>query len=86
MNRENLFFRVRAIQQMFQRQILDAEIRYTLSTGRVTEIFPAEPAYSIQRISGSRPLRNIQVVMAENRDTQNKIILTAYESKHDSDS
>jgi hypothetical protein len=84
MNRKNLFFRVRAIQQMFQRQILDAEIRYTLSTGKVTESFPAEPAYMIQRISGSRQLRNIQVVMAENRDTQDKIILTAYESKPDS--
>lgn len=81
MSLTRLIFRVRASQRMFQEWISDAEIRYVLAAGKILENHPADRPYQIQLIAGSPGGRALQVVTAENQDTQETIVLTAYDSK-----
>ena len=82
MNLNRLIFRVAAARQMFQGRIGDSEVRYVLVTGKIIEDYPAEQPYPIRLVAGTPRGRGpLHVVIAENRDTQEHIILTIYEPK-----
>jgi hypothetical protein len=79
MTYERLVFRVHAIQRMFQRRISDADIRHVLKTGEVIEDYPDDKPYPSRLILGWCESRPVHVVAADNHDSKETIIITAYE-------
>jgi Domain of unknown function (DUF4258) len=74
-----LVFRVHAIQRMFQRQISEEDIRHVLAMGEIIESYPDDspyPSFLALNFCGARP---IHVVAADNHESQETIVITAYE-------
>jgi hypothetical protein len=64
---------------MFQRQVMEHDVRVVLSSGAVIEADPDDIPYPSRLIlgwSGSRPLH---VVAADNPEDRETIIMTVYE-------
>jgi hypothetical protein len=75
----HLVFRVHAIQHMFQRWISEEDIRQVLAMGNIIESYPDDtpyPSFLVLDFCGSRP---IHVVAADNHESQETIVITAYE-------
>ena len=73
-----LVFRVHAIQRMFRRGILQAEVRAVLEVGEIIEDYPADTPYPSQLLLGWSGKRPIHVVAAYNVIDDEAIVITAY--------
>ena len=76
---DKLVFRVHAIQRMVQRQISVDDVRYVLATGEVVENYPDDMPYPSRLVLGSVGTRSLHVVVADNTETRESIVITAYE-------
>ncbi len=75
---EKLVFRIHAIQRMFARGITVDDVRHVLKTGEIIEEYPEDlpyPSYLMLGWKGSEP---IHVVAADNKESEETIIITAY--------
>jgi hypothetical protein len=75
---KRLIFRVAAIKRMFQRDIADGDVRYALATGRTVREYPDERSYPLRTVTAAPRSRPIRVVIAEDPDSTEVLILTAY--------
>ena len=74
-----LFFRVHAIERMFQRRINKDDVRQILETGEMIETYPHDTPYPSRLVLGWRNARPLHVVVAENAESGESIVITAYE-------
>jgi hypothetical protein len=79
MDFDPLVFRVHAIQRMFQRRLSVDDIHYVLASGEVIEDYPDDTPYPSRLVLGWRGARPIHVVVADNAETKETIVITAYE-------
>lgn len=78
MSNPKIFFRVHAVQRMFERKIAVKKISQALQSGESIEDYSAEmpePSRLILSVQGSQPLH---VVISENPTSHEVIIITAY--------
>ncbi len=75
---KKLVFRVAAIKRIFQGEIADGDLRYVLATGKTVEEYPGEGPYPLKTLTASPRSRPTRVVVAEDRTSNEVIILTAY--------
>lgn len=74
-----LIFRVHAIRRMFQRRISKDDVRQILETVETIETYPHDTPYPSQLVLGWRNARPLHVVAAENAESGETIVITAYE-------
>lgn len=74
-----LVFRVHAIQRMFQRRISMEDVKHVLATGETIEEYPDDAPYPSRLIAGRRGGRPLHVVIADNKESNEGIVVTAYE-------
>jgi hypothetical protein len=73
-----LFFRVHAIQRMFERRISYKKVRQILEMGEVIEDYSAEMAEPSRLSLGFQGKRPIHVVASENSRANEITIITVY--------
>lgn len=74
-----LVFRVHAMQRMFQRRISAEDVRHVLATGEDIEEYPNDTPYPSRLVLGWCGDRPMQVVVADNPESQETIVITVYE-------
>ena len=74
-----LIFRVHAIRRIFQRRISKDDVRQILETGETIETYPHDMPYPSELVLGWRNARPLHVVAAENAESGETIVITAYE-------
>lgn len=74
-----LIFRVHAIQRMYQRRIMEEDVRRAMESGEVIEEYPEDTPYPSRLVLGWSGSRPIHVVIAENPETRQTIVITVYE-------
>ena len=79
MRDSRLVFRVHAIKRMFQRRISKEDIREILATGETIESYPQDMPYPSRLVLGWQGSRPLHVVVADNAETREAIVITAYE-------
>lgn len=77
-----LVFRVHAVQRMAQRGISIADVRKVLNSGEVIEDYPQDTPYPSRLVLGFIEERPIHVVAADNSESAETIVITAYEPDH----
>ena len=76
---KRIVFRAHAIKRMFERQISDDDVRHVLETGEVIEEYPDDIPFPSRLMLGWRGFRPLHIVIADNADTDETIVITAYE-------
>lgn len=76
---ERLIFRVHALQRMFEQSITVEDVRRALATGEVLQDYPEDTPYPSRLVLGWVGERPVHVVVADNRKTGERIVITAYE-------
>ena len=79
MNKNDLIFRVHAIQRMVQRHISVSDVQHVLETGETIESYPGDMPYPSRLILGWIGPRPIHVVAAQNKEEQQTIVITVYQ-------
>ena len=74
-----LVFRIQAITRMFQRRISKDDVRQVLGNGETIETYPHDTPYPNRLVLGWRHARPLHVVAAENAESGETIVITAYE-------
>ena len=74
-----IFFRVHAIQRMFERRISVEEVLTILAAGEVVEEYPGDSPYPSRLILGWSGKRPIHIVAAHHSIENQEIIITVYE-------
>ncbi len=74
-----LIFRIHAIKRMFQRRISKEDVQEVLETGETIETYPDDKPYSSRLLLGWRHARPLHIVAAENAESGETIVVTAYE-------
>lgn len=64
---------------MHERRITEAEIRRALETGQVIENYPDDTPHPSALLLGMAGTKAVHVVYAENREGNERIIITVYE-------
>jgi len=78
-----LVFRVHAIERMFERRITEADVRGVLESGVAIEEYPHDTPFASRLVLGLRGIRPLHVVAADAPDSDETIIVTAYEPDPD---
>jgi len=78
MNNQEFFFRVHAVQRMFERQISAKKVRQALESGEVIEDYSAETSEPSRLILGFQGKRPFHVVTSENQHSGQIAIITVY--------
>jgi hypothetical protein len=73
-----LFFRVHAVQRMFERGISSKKVRGALETGETLEDYSSEMPEPSRLILGFQGKRPFHVVTSENPETNETTIITVY--------
>lgn len=74
-----LIFRVHAIQRMFQRSISEKDVAHVLTIGETVEEYPDDSPYPSRLVSGRSGKRPLHIVVADKRESNETIVITAYE-------
>ena len=74
-----LIFRGYAIMYMLLRHISEEDIRHALAMGNIIESYPDDTPYPSFLVLDFCGLRPIHVVAADNHESQETIVITAYE-------
>lgn len=78
-----LVFRVHAIQRMFERNVLESDVRWVLENGEVIEEYKEDCPYPSKLVLGWIGKRPLHVVVADNFEEKGMIVITAYEPTTD---
>ena len=78
MNNPKVYFRVHAVQRMFERNISAMKVRQVLERGETIEDYSAEMAEPSRLILGFQGNRPFHVVASENPATNEITIITVY--------
>lgn len=78
-----LVFRLHVIQRMFERNISVEDIRHVVDTGEIIKDYADDRPFPSRLILGKRENRPIHVVAADDTETKETIIITAYEPDPD---
>ncbi|TAN63550.1 DUF4258 domain-containing protein [bacterium] len=78
-----LFFRIHAIQRMFQREISIEDVKHALATGETIEEYPDDTPYPSRLVLGWRGGRPLHLVIADNKESEEKVLVTVYEPSAD---
>ncbi len=78
MNNQEFFFRVHAVQRMFERQISAKKVRQAIESGEVIEDYSAETSEPSRLILGIQGKRPFHVVTSENQESDQIAIITVY--------
>jgi len=76
---ERLIFRVHAIKHMFERNISTDDVRQVLENGEMVEEYPEDKPFPSKLILGRIGSRPLHVVVAHDKATNEKIVITVYE-------
>lgn len=74
-----IIFRIHAIQRMFERRIMEENVRRVLQHGEMIEDYSDEMTYPCGLMLGKHGKRLLHVVMAENISDDEAIVITVYE-------
>jgi len=74
-----LVFRVHAIQRMFERRIMEEDVREVVENGETIEHYPEDSPYPSRLILGWQGSRPIHVVVADLKEQNELIVVTVYE-------
>jgi hypothetical protein len=74
-----LVFRVHALRRMFERGISDEDVRQVLEFGDTIEEYPDDRPYPSRLMLGMPAGRPLHVVAADCTETDETIVITAYE-------
>jgi hypothetical protein len=77
-NNPTVYFRVHAVQRMFERRISAAKVRSVLDTGETIEDYSSEMPEPSRLILGFQGKRPFHVVTSENPETNITTIITVY--------
>jgi hypothetical protein len=77
-NNPKIFFRVHAIQRMFERKVSVRNVSQALQSGEIIEDYSAEMPEPGRLILGFQGKRPIHVVASENPETNEVIVVTVY--------
>jgi len=72
-------FRLHAIRRMFERNISIEDIHAVLESGEIIQDYPDDKPYPIRLLLGWRDNRPLHIVLAEDKQNDKIIIITAYE-------
>ena len=78
MNNPNVFFRLHAVQRMFERNISVKKVEQALRSGEIIEDYSAEMPEPGRLILGGQGKRPFHMVAAENPSTNDVTIITVY--------
>jgi len=79
MIQKQLVFRLHAVQRMFQRNITIDEVKHILKTGTTIEDYIDDIPYASRLVLGWCGSRPLHVVVAENKESDELIVITVYE-------
>jgi hypothetical protein len=74
-----IFFRIHAIQRMFERRVSEENVRQVLESGEMIEDYSDEMPHPSGLISGKRGNRPLHIVVAENTRDGGLVVITVYE-------
>ena len=78
MNNPRIFFRVHAVQRMFERNISAKKVSQTLQSGETIEDYSSEMPEPGRLILGFQGKRPFHVVASENPQTNEITVITVY--------
>jgi len=78
MNNLNIYFRVHAVQRMFERNISAKKVSQVLQSGETIEDYSSEMPEPSRLILGFQGKRPFHVVTSENPETNEMTIITVY--------
>jgi len=78
MNNPKVYFRVHAVQRMFERNIPALKVRQALKSGETIEDYSAEMAEPSRLILGFQGKHPIHIVASENSNANEITIITVY--------
>ena len=78
MNNPKIFFRVHAVQRMFERDVSAKKVRQALESGETIEDYSSEMPDPSRLILGFQGKRPFHVVTSENPETNETTIITVY--------
>ena len=78
MNNPRIFFRVHAVQRMFERNISAQKVSQALQSGETIEDYSTEMPEPSRLILGFQGNRPFHVVTSENPETNETTIITVY--------
>ncbi|HET9911462.1 MAG TPA: DUF4258 domain-containing protein [Anaerolineales bacterium] len=78
MNNPKIFFRVHAVQRMFERKVTVGNVSQALQLGEIIEDYSAEMPEPGRLILGFQGKRPIHVVASENPETNEVTVVTVY--------
>ena len=78
MNNPKVFFRVHAVQRMFERNVSVKHVAQTIRSGTVVEDYSSEMPEPSRLLLGSHGKRPLHVVTSESAKTSETIIITVY--------
>ena len=74
-----IVFRVHALKRMFERRISVEDVRSVLACGELLYDYPEDKPCPSRLLLGWRGMRPLHVVVAEDREKDVLIVVTAYE-------
>lgn len=74
-----LIYRQHAIKRMYERRISEVEILSALENGQVIESYPNDTPHPSALLLGMAGTKTVHVVYADNKDENERIIITVYE-------
>lgn len=79
MTTPRLAFRVHAIQRMFERQVVGADVRRAAEQGETIEARPDDRPYPTRLMLGWQGSRPLHVVVADNVADNEVVVIAVYE-------
>ena len=76
--KSKIFFRVHAVQRMFERGIAEKKVRQVLESGETSEDYSSEMPEPSRLILGFQGKRPFHLVISENPETKEITIITVY--------
>ena len=76
---QRIIFRIHAIQRMFERNISESDVKSVINEGKIIQAYPEDKPYPSKLVLGFVNGRPIHIVYADNRQGNERIIITVYE-------
>ena len=83
MSRSTIFFRIHAVQRMFERGISVKRVISVLESGNTIEDYSSEMQEPSRLILGFQGKQPIHVVISENQETNEITVITVYTPNYD---
>ena len=78
MNYSKIFFRVHAVQRMFERNVSVRKVLGVIETGKTIEDYSSEMPEQSRLILGFQGKRPVHVVISENSKENEVVVITVY--------